>query len=139
MPAMDRPSLVTGRFVAHRRRGQALIEMAIVSMLLVVLVGGIVDFGVYMYKDVQAANCVREAARRAAVRDPNAASPGYCVDASLKPTLTADYMTLPAGAEVTATISSTHSWLAISYLIPGMGSTIQLKASTTMRMEGKKI
>ena len=128
---------LTRHSLSGRARGQALIEMVLVVTVLMTLAFGIIDFGVYMYKYVQAANCVREAARRAVVRADNAASPPYCVDAGLKPTVTAGYKTLKAGSEVTATINTTHSWLALHYVIPGIKNPIPLTAKTSMRTEGQ--
>ncbi len=124
---------------ARAHRGQAVLEMALVAPLLLVLTFGIADLGLFMYDYVQAANCVREAARRAAVRADNADSPPYCLSAKLKPTVTSGYQTLPAGSEVTATINTTHTWIAIGYLVPGLGGTAPLTAKTSMRMEGQKL
>ncbi len=121
-------------------RGQALVEMAIVFMIMMTLIVASIDFGVYLYRYVQAANCVREAARRAVVRANNAANPPYCVDAGLQPTLSpANYNALNAGAEVTASINVPHDWLALDTFIPGLGSTIPIRAQTTMRMEGQVV
>lgn len=117
--------------------GQAMIEMAIVALLLLILTFGTVDAGLYMYKYVQAANCTREAARRAAVRQ-NPANIPYCVDASLAPTITYAAAGAP-GTDVTATLAKNHSWLVIGNLIPGIGPTIPLNSHTTMRMEGQKV
>ncbi len=113
--------------------------MALVMMLLLILTFGIADIGIYMYDYVQAANCVRESARRASVRADDAESPPFCISSNLAPTVTAGYKTLPPGSEVTATIDKNHSWIVIGYLIPGMGSTVPLKAATSMRMEGQKV
>ena len=138
MPALERSGPATGRPLTRRHRGQAIIEMAIVATLMMVLAVGIVDFGVYMYKYVQAANCVREAARRAVVRDPNAESPPYCVDAGLAPDVTPNnWVTLPTGEQVTARIDTTYSWLGLKFLIPFLPSTLPLRAQTSMRMEGQ--
>ena len=117
--------------------GQAMIEMALVALLLLILTFGTVDAGLYMYKYVQAANCTREAARRAAVRQDPANIP-YCVDASLAPTITYDAAGAP-GTDVTATLAKNHSWLVIGNLVPGLGSTIPINSHTTMRMEGQKV
>jgi hypothetical protein len=115
-----------------------MVEMGLVVMLLLTLTFGIADLGIFMFKYVQAANCVREAARRAVVRDPNAGSPPLCVSSDLQPTVSpAGYATLKAGQPVTATINQTHTWIVIGYLVPGMGDTVPLKAATTMRMEGQ--
>jgi len=115
-----------------------MIEMALVIMLLLMLTFGIADMGIYMYKYVQAANCTREAARRAAVhKDPY--NIPYCVDASLTPTITYADPGHATGTDVTASIDMTHSWIAIGYLIPGLGNTIGLQSHTTMRLEGNEI
>ncbi len=118
-----------------RHRGQAMVEMALVIMLLLVLTFGIADIGLYMYRYVQAANCVREVARRAVVRQPTTNT--YCVDSSLTPTLSADPATLQAGEEIIASIDTTHEWIAIGYLIPALGPTAPVRAGVTMRMEGQ--
>jgi len=119
-------------------RGQAMVEMAIVAMLLLTLTFGIADMGLFMYKYVQAANCTREAARRAAVRKDPTNIP-YCVDASLRPTVSYSDPGKSAGSDVTATVNTTYSWIVIGYLVPGLGNTINLKSATTMRLEGQKI
>lgn len=119
--------------------GQAMIEMALVITILLSLTFGTADLGLYMYQYVQAANCTREAARRAAVRQDPTNIP-YCVSADLKPTITyADPTNKAAGTDVTATINTTHKWIAICYFVPGMSCTIPLKSATTMRMEGQKV
>lgn len=124
------------RSSARRSPGQALVEMALVAMILMTIVFGVIDFGIYMYRYVQAANCVRESARRAVVRDPSYSNPPYCIDAGLTPTASADPNSLDAGDEFTATIDIDHNWLAL-YIVPGMGPSIPLKATTSMRMEPK--
>jgi hypothetical protein len=112
--------------------------LAIVIMIMVMITVSAVDFGVYMYRYVQAANCVREAARRAAVRADNAASPPYCIDAGLAPTISpAAYKTAATGSEVVATIDVAYDWMALDTFIPGLTGSI--KARTSMRMEGQKV
>jgi len=131
---------MTKRFhLKAKRRGQAIVEMALITPLLLMLSFGVIDFGYYMYNYVQAANCVREAARRASVRAADAANPPYCSEANLQPTVTANYLNLAAGSEVTATINATHTWLAIGYMVPGLGSTTTISARTSMRMEGQEV
>jgi hypothetical protein len=112
-----------------------MIEMALVIMILLVLTFGIADVGLYMYRFVQAANCTREAARQAAVRDDPTDIP-FCVSADLLPTVTYDPDDSP-GSDVTASLTVNHNWIAIGYLIPGIGTTIPIRSATTMRMEGE--
>jgi hypothetical protein len=47
--------------------GAALVEMAIVIPLLLLLVFGILDFGMFLYRDIQLTQGVREAGRQGAV------------------------------------------------------------------------
>jgi hypothetical protein len=116
-----------------------MIEMALVIMILFMLTFGVADIGLYMYDYVQAANCVRESARRAAVRADNAGSPPYCISSGLAPNVPAGYKTLPAGSEVQVTLTKSHQWIAICYFVPGMSCTTDIRAATSMRMEGQKI
>jgi hypothetical protein len=123
---------------AGASRGQGLVELAVIIVILVMLTVSSVDLGVFMYKYVQAANCVREAARRAAVRADNAGSPPYCLDAGLQPTLNpANYKAAATGSDVEATINVSYDFIALGYFIPGISGTIN--AHTKMRMEGQKI
>ncbi len=116
-----------------------MVEMSLVMMLLLILSFGVADLGLYMYNYVQAANCVRESARRAAVRADDAESPPFCLSSQLQPTVTPGYKTLPVGSEVTATLDSTHRLIALCYFVPGMSCDQPLKAASSMRMEGEKI
>jgi Flp pilus assembly protein TadG len=116
--------------ISKFRQGQAMVEMAIVLMLLLILTLGIADAGFFMFRYVEAANCTREYARRAAVHDSPADA--LCVG-TLAPTLTY------SGDYVTATIETDHDWLFIGQVVPGMGSSITLRSVTSMRMEPTQI
>jgi Flp pilus assembly protein TadG len=130
-------SLARVRRRLRSERGQGLVEAAFVLPILLSLTFGIAEVGLYMYDYVQAANCAREAARRAAVREANADSPPLCLSATLRPTVTPGYLNLPAGSDVTATVDTTHDWIVIDNLIPGIGAGWPITASVTMRMEGQ--
>lgn len=140
LPRAERP--------AQPQRGQALVEMAMVVILLLTLAVATVDFGVYMYRFVQAGNCARETARRAAVRDPNAGAgdeSDYCIDNAVAGALSlpSGYCNLPPGEPVTATLNTNHQWLALDGLVSLLtAGTVSLpaapiSASSTMRMEGQ--
>lgn len=120
--------------------GQGLVEMAMIAMTMVILVAGIVDFGIYMYRYVQASNCVRESARLAVVRDKDERynNPPYCEGANLTPTLNGDPKTLAGGAMIEARIDVPYDWLSLDQLIPNLPS-ISLTAATSMRMEPKVV
>jgi hypothetical protein len=133
------------RWLARPRKGQAIIETALVLPLLLALMFAIAEGGLYMYDYVQAINCAREAARRAAVRDPDAATPPYCVSVDLLPTLDPDpWVDALGGSEVTATVASDHDWIIIHQLIPLLGGSPlpdswPISATVVMRMEGAPV
>ena len=132
-------SLVNKRKRTSLKPGQAMIEMALVLMLLLVLTFGIVDAGLYMFRFVQATNCTREVARRAAVRDANPLDVPYCVSADLRGNVVLVGAGGDPGADVTASLDVDHEWLVIDHLIPGMNPTIPIHSQTTMRLEGQKV
>jgi Flp pilus assembly protein TadG len=115
-----------------------MIEMALVILMLLILTFGIADVGLYMFRFVQATNCTREVARRAAVREDNPTAAPFCASGDLRGAVTIAYDPDDSpGSDVTASLNVTHNWIAISYLIPGMEDTIAIRAATTMRMEGE--
>ena len=113
--------------------------MAIVMTLLLSLTFGMADMGIYAFRYIQAANCVREVARRAVVRDPTPTEITYCVDRQLTVTLDGDPQTKPAGEEITASINTVYDWLVLDLLVPPLGPTAPLEVQASMRMEGKKL
>ena len=145
---MDR---IAVRFLKSSGRGQAIIEMALITPLLLMLMGGVIDFGLYMYREVQAANCVREVARRASVRAdalPPAVDAGqfqkYC--GSFVPTISpTNYKTQPYGTAVVATIDVSHTWLVIGplmsslQLVPNFPQSPRVQAEAAMRLEGQQV
>lgn len=125
--------------LARSESGQGLVEMALIAMTMVILVAGIVDFGIYMYRYVQASNCVRESARLAVVRDKDKRylNPRYCEGANLTPKLNGDPQTLEGGAMIEARINVPYDWLSLDQLIPM--PSLSLTAATSMRMEPKVV
>jgi Flp pilus assembly protein TadG len=139
---------MTRLFTSGARRGQGLIEFAVILPMFLILVGGVCDFGIYMFQREQAASCVRDVARKASVRVATAASPSgapQCLTASTKPggvSLTPNYMTLGSGSSVTAGINYTYDPIFIDLVIPMGGwspiGTLPITANVTMRMEAAK-
>ncbi len=135
------------------QRGAAALEFAIVLPVLVLLLLGIIDFGIVMGAQTQVANAAREGARAGALtgiytQAENAAEnsiasmPGV-TNAGTKITITC---TTPAGANCSLSDSSSdtgstikvsvayvHTW--ISPVLLGMDPTITLHAESQMRIE----
>ena len=134
--------------------GAELVEFALVLPMLLVIFGGIVDFGLILQRQQVVTNAAREGARLAVVNYPDGDvrervrqfvqqglnSPG------LEPatTVTPRRINLPSGAvldakQVDVTLSGRFLVLGpIVSLAGGSGSfgTIVLRAQTTMRVEG---
>jgi len=60
---------------AARGRGQALVEFALVFPIFMMLLMGIVMFGLYVFYNQQLTNAVREAARYASIHSSTAQCP----------------------------------------------------------------
>jgi len=100
-----------------RQKGQALVEFALVSMLMLVFVLGVVDFGYLFAGRVSAYAATRVAARYAAVPPTAwtaaAAPPGNTIEGNLVLT------------SVPAKVPNDDAHLTISYLLPGTaGATL---------------
>lgn len=59
--------LLKGQLRSSRWQGQSLVELALVLPLLVVLLMGLLEFGMVLYAHVQVSNAAREAARSASL------------------------------------------------------------------------
>lgn len=143
------PRQKAARGLTRRRRGQAMVEMAIVLSTLLILSFGMVDFGLYLTGYIRASNCAREVARAAVIRNPGAAT--FCANHQLTPlfetaTVTVSpsaYMVANSGTPVTATVVAVYRWKAIAPLInafsPGTpwSATATTTTTATMRMEGR--
>jgi Flp pilus assembly protein TadG len=135
-----------GQALRARRPGQAIIEFALVLPLLLMLVFGICDFGIFMFRQMQAGNCARDVARRAAVRVPFAtlATTGQCggynVSFAENGTNVTSYAGLAPGDSITVTARwNGDAWVIIDTFFPiGTITTDEITASVTMRMEGTR-
>ena len=123
---------------ARRRheRGAAAVEFALVLPILLVILLGILDFGLYYYNDLQLIHVARDAARYVSVGnidDANAAIDG----ATLVSTTIASRSVDPgsAGNEATVTLTATYTLLTPLPRLIGIGPTVDIDASATMRRE----
>jgi len=117
--------------------------------LLLALVGGTCDFGMFMFQREQAASCVRTVARKASVRITTAMSTTeapQCQKAASKgaaaftmsPT-TINGTSPLSGSNVTVTIDYLYDPIFLDLILPMNGwsplTTMRVTASVTMRME----
>ena len=63
-----------GRGSDHRRRGQSLVEFTLVLPLFLLLVAGMVDFGMALYSNMTVLNAAREGARLSVTAPGNTAA-----------------------------------------------------------------
>jgi Flp pilus assembly protein TadG len=124
-------------------RGQSMVEFTIVLLPLLLLLFGILEFGLVMYDKVTVVHDAREAARLASVND--VAGMTILGDAPAGSTLTFTCATDPnsgnaqgaynVGDKVTAHVTYAHSY--ITPLIGDLfGGTIDLSSNATMTLEG---
>ena len=136
------------RWALKPRRGQALVEAALILPVILVLTFGVADMGLYMYQYIQASNCAREAARRAAVRDyANAVKPPYCDERKIAVALydannvkiTSSSGLPGTGSAVTARSEATYNWFVLDHLVPKFPVTSPIRAKVMMRMEASQV
>jgi len=82
------------------QRGQSLVEFAVSSVVLLLLVGGLVDIGRSIYVSEALSNAVREAARHGSWFEPGRAANPYLDDAEIKATVDAELAAISLPASV---------------------------------------
>lgn len=126
------------------QKGAALVEFALILPVLLLILLGIIEFGIIMFDKAIITNASREAAREivnykapseADVKDKILASYANLPITFGSDTLTADDIaftsaTNPTGKHWTASVSYTYR-----FLYSPIGSTLNLTSSTTMRQE----
>jgi Flp pilus assembly protein TadG len=138
------------------QKGAVAVEFAMLAPLLLLIIGGIIDFGHAYYIKQVVTNASREGARygvtfsvdSTAMRiPPSSLSPtissyvttkylSQTLVADLNPTVTvggAGYSTGAKGQPVQVTVSATKDWLLLGTIIPGLPTT--LSATSVMLCE----
>lgn len=114
-------------------RGAAAVEFALLLPVLVLLIGGIVDYGRYFFTQVQLSNAAREGARAGIVfGDPvaRATTAGGATPGWQTPTFTGNCITNPSGdIEVTTRASFSFFFAGI---LPGVPSSMTVQSKATM-------
>ncbi len=117
------------------RRGQALVEFALVLPILLSFLTGIVDVGFLYNHQLVLTNAAREGARLGSLGE-DAPTVQNAVLAYLG---NSAYSPLPAAADVTVSLANGQSSVAIRSTVPVLfamsGPAIPLSASTSMRTE----
>ena len=97
---MPSPPYVTVQSPLLRQNGQSLVEFAVSSVVLLLLVGGLVDIGRSIYVAETLSNAAREGARHGAWYDaPNLAHP-YLYDAQIKAAVDSELAAISLPASV---------------------------------------
>ena len=126
--------------------GSATVEMAIVIPLLLLLVFGIAEFGIALYRQEVLTNASREGARAGIVLSTPPVTTAqiqtvvtnYLPNAGWTAALATETATGAGGALgtiVTVTVTFTTSFSILSGLVPGLPATKTLRAQTVMRHE----
>jgi Flp pilus assembly protein TadG len=137
-------------------KGAAVVEFAVVVPLLLVLVFGIIEFGVLIYDKAMITNASREGARTGilfnltdrqtaienvigAYLENNLITFGtlnnYTVNYNIEPSGSNNPNTLGGGEYLTVTVGYNYDFLLVPALIEQIGPQITLTGVTTMRAE----
>lgn len=122
-----------------REKGAAAVEFALVLPILLVILMGVIDFGLYFYNDLQLTHVARDAARYLSVSDEAAANTAIDNgdDNLVSASITSRAVTPAAtqGGESTITLTAQYSFLTPLPRLVGLGSTLDINASVVMRRE----
>ncbi len=139
------------------KRGSMSVEFGILAPIFVLLVFGIIDFGHAWYMKMEITSASREGARYGSRYQtdnsnkriiPNALSPSISnwvstnyasllpSDANLQVTPGGPgYTSGAVGDDLTVKVTATKNWFVIGNLIPGLGSSVNMTATTDMKVE----
>jgi Flp pilus assembly protein TadG len=127
------------RCLSGNEKGAALVELALVLTLLLVLIIGMIDFGLVLKDYLALSQVAREAARSAAVGSSMGVVTGRVATwstnlglnaASVSPSVAKDPN---PGGMATVTLTYPHNLILGGFL--GMPNTVQLRARMAMRVE----
>lgn len=124
------------RALSGRERGAAAVEFALVLPLLMVLLLGIIDFGLYYYNDLQLTHVARDAARYLSVNNVAAANAAISGATLVSTTINSRALDpATSGQPATVTLRATYSFLTPLPLVVGIGRTLGINATVVMRRE----
>lgn len=128
------------------QHGGAAVELALLLPLLVVLLFGIIDFGLGLYRQEVITNASREAARagimlatpRPTVAEIENVVASYLTSAGWDPTqatVTVAGAGGNSGDDLTVTVNFPYPFFLLSNLIPSLPDSMNLSANTVMKLE----
>lgn len=132
------------------QRGTSFVEFALILPLLVILLFGVIEFGIILYDKAVLTNASREGARAGIVqKDPRMTfgeikaivdnySKNYLITFSSGTTLPDTVVTGAGGAypnPLTVTVTYSYGFLVLPNFITTLTGQINLSATTVMRME----
>jgi Flp pilus assembly protein TadG len=122
-----------------KQTGQSMVEFALVLPLLLVVLLGVIEFGLVLYDKAVITNASREGARAGVVfmgnADPAAVAKSYCQGQLI--TFSADTPVVTVTRQVdrlTVTVDYNYRFLALPKFIT-LVSSLPLRATTVMRLE----
>jgi len=138
-----RPSSPRGglRSRGWRERGAAAVEFALVLPVLLIILLGIIDFGIYFYNDLQLTHAARDAARELSVNNPAGATTAISDAAGRLVSTSSPNAAWPSplpatGESFTITVTATYTCITpIPDFIVGFDQQIDIDATATMRRE----
>jgi Flp pilus assembly protein TadG len=122
---------------AGRERGAAAVEFALVLPLLIILLLGIIDFGLYYYNDLALTHAARDAARYLSVNNVTAAQAAISNVSLVSTTIDAQGFTpASSGQPATVTLHANYSFITPLPMFVTLGrSSLGINATVVMRRE----
>jgi len=124
---------------SKKERGQSLVEFTLLAPIFIVMLLGVVEFSQLWMTMNLLTGAAREGARVAAVTAPDAGAVQNAVNQVLAPANIQNAnvsISGPGGnSQVTVTVRISYSVISGSF-VPGLGNSLSLSRSSTMRWEG---
>ncbi|OEU62199.1 MAG: pilus assembly protein [Desulfobacterales bacterium PC51MH44] len=129
------------------QKGAAAVELAIILPLLVMLLFGMIEFGIILYDKAMITNASREGARKGILFVPGGISDsdirkvvknycsGHMITFGEDSIDDSDISITRAGGNLTVTVTYQYDFLVLPNFVTGIVGNINLSAVTTMMME----